>query len=454
MDGIQSYISKQSNNPHMTSQHLETPPPFQDQIVLQPFRRISGKVVLPGSKSLCNRILVLSMLARGTTRVQNLLDSEDVRHMVEALRSLHIPIRENREEHEISITGCGGKIPVEGAELFLGNSGTSMRSLTAAMAIGRGRFVLDGIARMRERPIIDLVEGLRQLGVRICCLEGTDCPPVEINASGMPGGTAHVSGAISSQYLSALLMAAPYAHNEVRIVIKDQLVSQPYAQMTLKLMAHFGVEVEHDHFQEFHIKGKQSYQSPGTINVEGDASSASYFLGGAAVTGGRVTVEGCGSDSIQGDVHFAGILERMGAKANWEAHAITLQGDRLRGIDVDMNAMPDVAMTLAVVALFAEGPTAIRNIYNWRVKETERIKAVSTELRKLGALVEEGEDYIVITPPPQIQSAVIDTYGDHRMAMAFSLAACGPVPVIINNPQCVAKTFPRYFELLFTLVDQ
>ena len=438
----------------MTSQQFKSLPAFPEQIVLQPFRSIAGTVVLPGSKSLSNRILVLSMLAKGRSLVQNLLDSEDVRFMVEALRTLQIPIQEDREAREIRITGCGGKIPVEGAELFLGNSGTTMRSLTAALAIAQGRFVLDGDARMRERPIIDLVQGLQQLGVQICCLEGTDCPPVEIKASGIPGETTQVSGAISSQYLSALLMAAPYARNDVKIIIKDRLVSQPYVQMTLKLMAQFAVVVNNDHYREFHIKGRQCYRSPGTIYVEGDASSASYFLAGAAITGSQVTVEGCGSESIQGDVHFSGILQQMGAKVTWYPHTITLQGAKLRGIDVDMNAMPDVAMTLAVVALFAEGTTTIRNIYNWRVKETERIKAVSSELRKLGAQVEEGEDYIVISPPLQIQSAVIDTYDDHRMAMAFSLAACGPAPVTINNPQCVAKTFPDYFETLFSLVNQ
>ncbi len=438
----------------MTNHSYEMPCNFEDQIVLDPIRTISGKVVLPGSKSISNRILVLAMLAEGRSHAQNLPNSEDVRLMVEALRTLQVPIQENLQSRAMKITGCGGTIPVEGAELFLGNSGTTMRSLTAALAIGQGRFVLDGVARMRERPIIDLVHGLQQLGVRICCLKGTNCPPVEIHASGIPGGSAHVSGAISSQYLSALLMAAPYARNDVKIIIKDRLVSQPYVQMTLNLMTQFGVDVKNFRNRQFHIRGRQSYQSPGTIYVEGDASSASYFLAGAAITGSKITVEGCGSNSIQGDVQFAAILQQMGARVTWHPNAITLQGFKLSGIDVDMNEMPDVAMTLAVVALFAEGSTAIRNIYNWRVKETERIKAVSSELRKLGAQVEEGEDYILITPPVALQSAVIDTYDDHRMAMAFSLAACGPVPVTINNPQCVAKTFPDYFDLLFTLVDR
>ncbi len=426
--------------------------PKINALVLQPIQTLSGTVKLPGSKSLSNRILVISLLAEGTTHIQNLLDSEDVRYMVGALTTLQIPFSENREALEITVDGCRGKIPVAGAELFLGNAGTAMRPLTAALAIGKGRFVLDGVPRMRERPIRDLVAGLTQLGVQVRCLEETGCPPVEIEAAGIPGGTTHLSGAISSQYLTAILMAAPYAQKDVRIVIKDKLVSRPYVQMTLNLMERFGIEVLHDNYQEFLVKGQQTYQTPGQIYVEGDASSASYFLGGAAITGGKVKIVGCGSESIQGDARFAGVLEQMGAEVQWEPQAITLQGKPLHGIDVDMNEMPDVGMTLAVIALFAEGPTAIRNIYNWRVKETERIKAVSTELRKLGATVEEGEDYIVITPPEKIQSTAIDTYDDHRMAMAFSLAACGDVPVTINDPQCVVKTFPNYFEVLSTLV--
>ena len=421
-------------------------------IVLQPIEILSGTVQLPGSKSLSNRILVLSLLAEGTTHVENLLDSDDVRYMVEALATLNIPFSENREARKITVPGCGGEIPVEGAALFLGNAGTAMRLLTAALALGKGRFVLDGVPRMRERPIRDLVESLHELGVQVRCVEETGCPPVEMEAAGISGGTTHLSGAISSQYLSAILMVAPYARNDVHILIKDKLISQPYVQMTLNLMARFGIKVVHDHFQSFHISGQQTYQTPGTIYVEGDASSASYFLGGAAITGGKVTIVGCGSDSIQGDAGFANVLEQMGATVEWGSHSITLQGKKLQGIDVDMNAMPDVAMTLAVVALFAEGPTAIRNIYSWRVKETERIKAVSTELRKLGASVEEGEDYIVITPPSQLRATAIDTYDDHRMAMAFSLAACGDVPVTINNPQCVVKTFPNYFEVFSTLI--
>jgi len=418
-----------------------------DKLTLSPIREISGIVNLPGSKSLSNRILLLSMLAEGQTEIQNLLDSDDIRRMVEALEKLGIKFEENRAENRISVSGTAGLIPVSEATLMLGNAGTAIRPLTAAMTLGHGRFVLDGVARMRERPIIDLVDGLSQLGANLRCLNGTDCPPVEVIADGLPGGKTRLSGAISSQYLTSILLVAPYAKSEVEIEITDKLVSVPYVEMTLRLMQRFGVEVNQKNAQIFRIP-RQQYQSPGRIFVEGDASSASYFLAGAAITKGTVTVKGCGTESIQGDARFAEVLEKMGAKVEWSPQQVKLTGASLNGIDVDMNQMPDAAMTLAVAALFASGPTAIRNIYNWRVKETERLQAVSTELRKLGAVVEEGYDYLVIQPPEQIQTASIETYDDHRMAMAFSLAACGNSPVTINNPDCVSKTFPDYFEVL------
>jgi 3-phosphoshikimate 1-carboxyvinyltransferase len=418
-----------------------------DKLTLSPIQKISGSVVLPGSKSLSNRILLLSMLSEGKTEIQNLLDSDDVRRMVEALETLGIQLEENRAENLITVSGTSGIIPVKEATLMLGNAGTAIRPLTAAMTLGHGRFVLDGVQRMRERPIIDLVNGLSQLGANLRCINGTDCPPVEVIADGLPGGITRLSGAISSQYLTAILLAAPYADKEVQIEITDKLVSVPYVEMTLRLMQSFGVSVNHENFRLFHIP-RQTYRSPGNIFVEGDASSASYFLAGAAITKGTVTVKGCGTDSLQGDARFAEVLEKMGAKVEWEPQQVKLTGNSLNGIDVDMNQMPDAAMTLAVAALFASGPTAIRNIYNWRVKETERLQAVSTELRKLGAEVEEGYDYLVIQPPEQIRKAEIDTYDDHRMAMAFSLAACGESPMTINNPGCVSKTFPDYFEVL------
>ena len=329
---------------------------------------------------------------------------------------------------------------------MLGNAGTVVRPLTAALTIGKGRFVLDGVQRMRERPIIDLVNGLKQLGAEVNCINGTDSPPVEVIANGLPGGTTRLSGAISSQYLSAILMASPYAKKEVQIEIKDKLVSLPYVEMTLQLMLRFGVSVENYKYKNFRVP-RIPYRSPGKVYVEGDASSASYFLAGAAITGGPVTVKGCGTESLQGDSRFAEVLEKMGANVEWGEREISVSRSSLNGIDVDMNMMPDAAMTLAVTALFASGQTAIHNIHNWRVKETERLKAVSTELRKLGAEVEEGEDYLVIIPPKKIQNAEIETYEDHRMAMAFSLAACGDASVTINDPGCVSKTFPRYFDV-------
>ena len=420
---------------------------LRDKITLSPIHKISGIVNLPGSKSLSNRILLISMLAEGRTKIHNLLDSDDTRRMVEAFKILRVNFEEKRSENSILVYGTRGEIPVSEATLFLGNAGTAIRPLTAAMTLGQGRFVLDGIDRMRERPIKDLVDALNQLGANINCINGTGCPPVEVMARGLPGGKTRLSGSISSQYLTSILMVAPYAKKEIEIEITDKLVSKPYVKMTIDLMRHFGVQVNHKEFKKFHVP-LQNYQSPGSIFVEGDASSASYFLAGAAITGGSVTVKGCGSDSIQGDIFFAEVLEKMGAKVSWSPQQLTLTGAKLKGIDIDMNQLPDVAMTLSVTALFASGTTIIRNIYNWRLKETERLIAVSKELRKLGAEIVEGYDYIVIHPPHEIKSTSIDTYDDHRMAMSFSLAACGNSEITINNPKCVSKTFPDYFDVL------
>ncbi|MGA0191122.1 MAG: 3-phosphoshikimate 1-carboxyvinyltransferase [bacterium] len=426
-----------------------------EQLRLDPIRRISGSITLPGSKSLSNRVLLLAMLSEGETFIENLLDSDDVRRMIDALAKLKISYEEDRPGKKIRVKGEGGRIPVDKAELFLGNAGTAIRPLTAALTLGHGRFVLDGIERMRERPIQDLLDGLNQLGAQVRSIDNTGCPPVEIIANGLPGGVTKLSGAISSQYLSAILLTSPYAQTPVEIRIKDHLVSIPYVEMTIRLMNRFGVNVDvSEDFKSFHINAPQSYKSPKTYFVEGDASSASYFLAGAAITGGTVTVIGCGTDSLQGDAQFAKIMEMMGAEVQWEANQITVRGSgNLKGIDVDMNEMPDAAMTLAVAALFAKGTTAIRNIYNWRLKETERLKAVSSELKKLGATVEEGKDYIIIEPPEKLLSAEIATYDDHRMAMAFSLAACGEVPITILDPSCVSKTFPDYFDQLSKLTN-
>ncbi|KAJ7950970.1 3-phosphoshikimate 1-carboxyvinyltransferase [Quillaja saponaria] len=442
-------------------------PSTAPEIVLQPIKDISGTIKLPGSKSLSNRILLLAALSEGTTVVDNLLNSDDVHYMLAALRTLGLHVEEDKTIKQAIVVGCAGQFPVgkeskDEVTLFLGNAGTAMRPLTAAVtaAGGNSSYVLDGVPRMRERPIGDLVAGLRQLGADADCFLGTNCPPVRvIGKGGLPGGKVKLSGSISSQYLTALLMAAPLALGDVEIEIFDKLISIPYVEMTLKLMERFGVTVEHSaSWDRFLIQGGQKYKSPGRAYVEGDASSASYFLAGAAVTGGTITVEGCGTSSLQGDVKFAEVLEKMGAKVTWTENSVTVCGPQrdassvkvLQGVDVNMNKMPDVAMTLAVVALFANGPTAIRDVASWRVKETERMIAVCTELRKLGATVEEGRDYCVITPPEKLNVTAIDTYDDHRMAMAFSLAACGDVPVTIKDPGCTRKTFPDYFEVLQT----
>mmetsp|Transcript_7195 Transcript_7195/g.10733 ORF Transcript_7195/g.10733 Transcript_7195/m.10733 type:complete len:475 (-) Transcript_7195:2-1426(-) len=438
----------------LTQEHVES-------LTISPIERISGEVLLPGSKSLSNRVLLLAALSEGTTKVENLLESDDVRYMVEGLTKLGLVIERDLTAKTLTIKGNGGAFDSnEKVELYLGNAGTAMRPLAAVLCAGKGEFVLDGTDRMRERPIVDLVDGLKQLGAEVVC-SATGCPPVLIKADGISGGSAKVSGKISSQYLSALLMAAPMAENDVTVEIIDELVSAPYVSMTIKLMGKFGVKVEEVNDPntppKFFVASGQSYKSPGTIMVEGDASSASYFLGGAAITGGPVKVIGCGKTSVQGDVKFASVLEKMGATVRWEDNSITVlreEGKKLKGVDIDCGEIPDAAMTLAVIALFAEGQTAIRNVYNWRVKETERMKAIVTELRKLGAEVEEGHDFCIVQPLSEEKikaNVAVDTYDDHRMAMCFSLAACLGVPVTINDPNCTAKTFPTYFTVLKSL---
>ena len=456
-----------SSSSSSSSEHLakETGEEEEEKLVLKPIKKIHGFVRLPGSKSLSNRILLMAALARGITKVENLLDSDDIRYMVEALKVLGLSFTEDRKNNVLEITGCGGKFnPKEKkdvTELFLGNAGTAMRPLTAAVAAaGQGTFVLDGVQRMRERPIQDLVDGLVQLGVDAECTMGTGCPPVRINCKGLPGGKIELGGNVSSQYLTAILMAAPLSTGTVEIKVVTELISKPYVEMTIKLMERFGVKVDAaEDLQSFKIQGGQTYKSPGSIFVEGDASSASYFLAGATITGGKVTVEGCGLDSIQGDTKFAYTMEQMGATLEWTANSVTCTGPKdgkLKAIDVDMVAMPDAAMTLAVVALFAEGVTTIRNVASWRVKETERMIAICTEGRKLGADIFEGSDYCVITPPKSgfNKGVAIDTYDDHRMAMAFALAACGNEEIIIKDPKVTKKTFPNYFEVLATVVEE
>jgi len=432
-----------------------------ETLTIKPIKLLDGVVTLPGSKSLSNRCLLLAALSEGETTVNNLLDSDDIRFMLQALDQLKVPV-EKHSADSVTVTGQAGPInspnPAEICELFLGNAGTAMRPLAAALCMGKGIFVLDGVARMRERPIADLIDGLKQLGAEVSCVEETGCPPVTINANGLKGGKASISGKMSSQFLSALLMAAPVVDGDVTISIKDELISAPYVALTIGLMKKFGVNVEisgdMDGTPSFFIGKSEKYVSPGSILVEGDASSASYFIAGAAITGGTVTVRGCGSESVQGDIDFANVMEKMGAKVTFEPESITVTRDpdvQLKGVDVDCGKIPDAAMTLAVVALFADGPTTIRNVYSWRLKETERMKAIVAECTKLGATVEEFTDYCIIHPPKDNKindNVLIETYDDHRMAMTFSLAACGGVSVIINDPGCTAKTFPTYFEML------
>jgi 3-phosphoshikimate 1-carboxyvinyltransferase len=432
-----------------------------ETLTVTPIKSLDGTVTLPGSKSLSNRCLLLAALSEGETRVDNLLESDDIRYMLEALDTLKVPVDKHSAE-SVTVTGQAGPInsptPDENVDLFLGNAGTAMRPLAAALCMGQGKFVLDGVPRMRERPIADLIDGLQQLGAEVTCVEETGCPPVTINANGLNGGEASISGKMSSQFLSSLLMAAPVVDGDVVIKIKDELISAPYVALTIGLMKKFGVNVEiegsMDERPTFKIAKSEKYISPESILVEGDASSASYFIAGAAITGGTVTVRGCGSESVQGDVAFADVMEQMGAKVTWAAESITVTRDpdvQLKGVDVDCGKIPDAAMTLAVAALFADGPTTIRNVYSWRLKETERMKAIVAECTKLGATVEEFEDYCIIHPPKDNKindNVLIETYDDHRMAMTFSLAACGGVNVIINDPGCTAKTFPTYFDML------
>ena len=406
----------------------------------------AGTVRLPGSKSISNRVLLLAALADGETEVRDLLASDDTERMLEALKTLGVGVTALGGENWL-IKGCAGRFPVKQAELFLGNAGTAFRPLTAALALAGGDYVLKGVARMHERPIGDLVDGLRQLGANVTYLGNDGYPPLHLKPATIElGGSVQVRGDVSSQFLTGLLMALPLTGETVTVEVVGELISKPYIEITLATMARFGVVVERDGWQRFTVKAGSRYVSPGTIYVEGDASSASYFLALGAIGGGPLRVEGVGRDSIQGDVKFAEALARMGAEIemgpNWMAARAPQPG--LVAVDLDCNHIPDAAMTLATAALFAKGSTTLRNIASWRVKETDRIVAMATELRKLGAVVEEGEDFIRVTPAA-LRPAAIDTYDDHRVAMCFSLAAFG-TPLRINDPKCVAKTFPDYFE--------
>lgn len=424
-----------------------------EKITLNPILRVEGEINLPGSKSLSNRALLLAALAHGTTEVTNLLDSDDIRHMLNALKSLGVSYELSSDKTVCTITGVGGGGGFNwqnGLSLFLGNAGTAMRPLAAALCLKgqqEAEVVLTGEPRMKERPIKHLVDALIQVGANVQYLEQEGYPPLAIRNTGLQGGKVQIDGSISSQFLTALLMAAPLAEGDMEIQIMGELVSKPYIDITLAMMKDFGVTVENQNYQTFIVKGNQSYISPKRYLVEGDASSASYFLAAGAIKG-KVKVTGIGKNSIQGDRLFADVLEKMGAKITWGEDFIQAEQAPLHGVDMDMNHIPDAAMTIATTALFAEGETVIRNIYNWRVKETDRLSAMATELRKIGAEVEEGEDFIRIQPLAlaQFQAAEIATYNDHRMAMCFSLIALSNTPVTILDPKCTAKTFPTYFS--------
>ncbi|MGF1698909.1 3-phosphoshikimate 1-carboxyvinyltransferase [Photobacterium makurazakiensis] len=423
-----------------------------ESLTLQPINKINGTVNLPGSKSVSNRALLLAALAKGTTRLTNLLDSDDIRHMLNALSQLGVSYQLSEDKTTCEVIGLGAAFkPEQSLELFLGNAGTAMRPLAAALCLGSGEFVLTGEPRMKERPIGHLVDALRGAGAEITYLENDNFPPLNIKGTGLAGGEVEIDGSISSQFLTAFLMSAPMAKDDTIIRIKGDLVSKPYIDITLHIMAQFGVEVENRDYQEFVVKGGQTYQAPGEFLVEGDASSASYFLAAAAIKGGEVKVTGIGKKSIQGDIQFADALAAMGAEIEWGDDYVIARRDELNAVDLDFNHIPDAAMTIAMAALFAKGTTSIRNVYNWRVKETDRLSAMATELRKVGAEVEEGEDYITIVPPTQLQHAAIDTYDDHRMAMCFSLVALSDTAVTINDPKCTSKTFPDYFDKLALL---
>ena len=429
---------------------------------IPPLAGAAGTVILPGSKSISNRVLLLAALSQGTTTVHDLLDSDDTRVMLAALRALGCGVRQ--QGHTVEIDGLDGRLAVSGADLFMGNAGTAIRPLTATLAVLGGDFTLHGVPRMHERPIGDLVDALRQIGCQIECTGNEGYPPLRITQPTLRlDQPVRVRGDVSSQFLTALLMALPLvSRQDVVIEVVGELISKPYIEITLNLLARFGIQVRRDGWERFTIPAGSRYQSPGSIHVEADASSASYFISLGAITTSAagqngIKIEGVGADSIQGDIRFVEAATLMGAQVTSGPNWLQVQRGAwpLKAITLDCNHIPDAAMTLAVMALYADGPTTLTNIASWRVKETDRIAAMATELRKLGAAVEEGADFIRVSPPTTWTAASIHTYDDHRVAMCFSLAAFNParLPVRIEDPQCVAKTFPDYFETLFSVAQ-
>ncbi|MDB5841462.1 MAG: aroA [Herminiimonas sp.] len=430
-------------------------------LVLEPAIRAQGTVRLPGSKSISNRTLLLAALAKGTTLIRDLLASDDTHVMLMALQKLGVKWEQIGESQDYIVHGVDGAFPTHQADLFMGNAGTAIRPLTAALAVTGGDYALHGVSRMHERPIGDLVDALNAVGARIEYTGIAGYPPLHIRRGLIRTERMQVRGNVSSQFLTALLMAAPLMAREhaLTIDVVGELISKPYIEITLNLMRRFGIEVERDDWRSFTVRAGQRYAGPESVRVEGDASSASYFLAAGAIAQGPVRVEGVGKDSIQGDIRFVEALEQMGATVRLGETWIEVESNGvLKAIDADFNHIPDAAMTIAVAALYADGPSTLRNIGSWRVKETDRLTAMAIELRKLGATVEEGADYLTVTPPRQIQPASIDTYDDHRMAMCFSLASLNGAAlkgnrIRINDPKCVAKTFPDYFDAFASVAN-
>lgn len=434
------------------------------QLILQPANRARGELTLPGSKSISNRVLLLAALAKGTTNLTGMLDSDDTRVMIQALKDLGLGIDQKNAE-QLSITGQADW-PVKSASLFLGNAGTAFRPLTAVLSLMNGDYELAGVARMHERPIGDLVTALQALGCNIEYQANNGYPPLKISPANLkPGQDIEVSGSVSSQFLTALLIAAPLAarqlEQDINIRVIGDLISKPYVLITINLMERFGVQVKRDGWQNFTIQADANYLSPGDYHIEGDASSASYFLGLGAIASGPIKINGVGANSIQGDLEFADVVQAMGASVQFTDYSMTVSGinvaagERLKAFDLDFNLIPDAAMTAAVLALYADGPCKLRNIASWRVKETDRIDAMHAELTKLGADVIATADSLTVNPLNRSdwQSSSIATYDDHRMAMCFSLACFGPVPITILDPDCVSKTYPDYFQDFLELVS-
>jgi 3-phosphoshikimate 1-carboxyvinyltransferase len=429
---------------------------YPPSIAIQPVDRpVNAVVTVPGSKSITNRALLLAGLADGHSRIEGALFSDDTRYLAAALNDLGIPVHADEADCTFEVDGKAGTIPASSADLFLGNSGTSTRFITAALALGHGEYRVDGVARMRERPIADLLDALQQLGVDAVSELRTGCPPVRIRANGLRGGTTRLRGDASSQFLSALLMVAPFSGEGVDVEIIGPLASQPYVDMTLRIMEQWSDELRYEESDtpgaedgitfRCWIPAGQTYL-PHNYLVEPDASSASYFFAAAAVTGGRVRVEGIGQDALQGDIGFVDVLREMGCEVEQTYSYTEVRGPgRLKGVDVDMNGISDTVMTLAAIAPFASSRTTIRNVANIRVKETDRLRATATELRRLGVEVEELADGLVIQPAASLRPAEIETYDDHRMAMSFAVTGLMAPGIVIKDPGCVAKTVPDFF---------